>query len=80
MEKHNFPEIDTHKKLHQGFSIFFEGFKRKFYTLYSSPGKLTNQNIKELLKEAKDYLGLWWVNHILKIDHEYAEYIKTHEK
>ncbi|HLC87014.1 MAG TPA: bacteriohemerythrin [Candidatus Nanoarchaeia archaeon] len=78
MKEHNYPGLDKHKKIHDSFRKYFEDFKQKFSTMYTS-GSLFTGYIKALLTEAEEFLADWWINHILKEDHKYAVYIKTHE-
>ena len=77
MKKHNYPNFKKHKDIHDTFRKYFENFKQEFREAYSSK-YFSAGDIKELLIEAERFLANWWINHILKKDHEYAEYIKSH--
>ena len=79
MKEHNFPGFEKHKKIHDSFRKYFEDFKEKFHTVYSS-SSFSDKYIKVLLNEAEKFLEDWWINHILKEDHKYAVYIKAHSK
>jgi len=79
MEKHQYPDLDKHKKIHDAFRKYFEYFKEKFHIEYSA-SSFSAKDIKKLVNEADKFLADWWVNHVLKEDHKYAEYIKSHSK
>lgn len=79
MEENNYPGLETHKKIHQGFVKFFQDFNKEFQSLYTSE-KLGFAELKKLLNKARKYLGEWFVNHILGDDRKYADYIENHLK
>ena len=79
MKEHNFPGFDEHKKIHDSYRKNFKNFKKKFHAAYSS-SEFSSKDIKAMLTEAEVFLADWWTNHILKEDHKYAVYIKSHSK
>jgi len=71
MAEHNYPEIEMHKALHQGFMDQYEAFKKQL---------IAGAPKKELLMEIEQYIGNWWMHHIRVEDKKYAEFIRKHEK
>ena len=71
MEKHHYPEIEFHKSLHRNFIDHYELFKKE----------ITNEIPKqELISEIAEYIGKWWLQHILIEDKKYALFIQQKEK
>lgn len=66
MIEHHYPELDSHKKIHEEFIKKFLEFKNKI----SKEGASASLTI-----EVQHFLGDWLINHIGKEDHKYAEYI-----
>ncbi len=82
MKSINYPKLDEHRKMHQGFVSFFEKLSLKFdKSLYSKmkPGDLISDRMLKLTKECKNFLGKWLVGHIMGADHAYAVYAEKHE-
>jgi hemerythrin len=76
MEKHSFPDLENHRKVHRKFIEFTQEFQTKFKEEYISKN-FSSVEVTELLKKIKEYLKLW-VNHIKITDQKYAKWIKTH--
>ena len=70
MEEHKYPGLEEHKKYHGDFIEKYLDFKNR-HDAGVSP--------ESLALEIEEYIGNWWLNHIGKEDHKYAEYIKEHE-
>ncbi|HLC65542.1 MAG TPA: bacteriohemerythrin [Candidatus Nanoarchaeia archaeon] len=79
MEKHNYPGLEEHKKIHQEYINFYENFKVKFDGLYSEKYLSFRKN-EELLEEARKFLSEWFVHHIAETDRKYAEFIRENSK
>jgi len=79
MEKHKYPDLEKHKKIHIWFVEFLIKFKQEFESIYKSKTP-SSGDIKKLSEKAKKFLGEWLVNHIMVEDHKYYEYIQEHEK
>ncbi|MFH1275592.1 MAG: bacteriohemerythrin [Candidatus Woesearchaeota archaeon] len=78
MLKNKYPKFKQHKKSHDKFINFFSSFQKKFQKeLYSppKPGESVSAKMKELTRPCKKFLGDWWVNHILKVDQDYAKFM-----
>ena len=71
MEDHKFPLLKEHLKLHKDFIDHYNFFKKQFDAGVSR---------ETLAFEIEQYIGNWWIEHIGKEDHKYAEYIRIHEK
>lgn len=83
MEKIGFPGLAKHRKLHEGFIVFFNNFSKKFNeALYTklAPGELTSEKLVQLAEECKKFLGLWLIDHIMKVDKQYADFAKKTKK
>ena len=78
MQKHKYPNLNNHKKIHQNFIGYFKKFKGEFDVSYRSE-EFSSRTVKDLLSKAEKFLEEWWVNHILTKDHQYATYIRAHE-
>ncbi len=78
MQKHKYPNLNEHKKLHKNFIDYFKKFKEEFDASYRSE-EFSSRTIKDLLSKAEKFLEEWWVNHILTKDHQYATYVRIHE-
>ena len=79
MAKNKFPDFEKHKKVHKGFVRFYEDFQKELKEKITSKD-FSSIEIKELLTKVKKYLGDWLINHIKRMDQEYAKYIKTSSK
>lgn len=81
MKKVGYPkkDFDIHKKIHQDFIKFYLGYKKDFEKLYSEK-ELNLPKMKALLIKARKYLGEWLVNHIIIMDHKYAEFVAFKDK
>lgn len=75
MEENNYPGLERHKKIHENFVKFFNSYKKEFRTRYKSEKSISGAS-KELAGKARKFLGDWWINHIMNVDHQYAEYIR----
>ena len=71
MQKHNYPGFVEHKRIHEEFLQKYKEFKEEF---------AEKKSYSNLAIKVEKFLGGWWVNHIGIVDHQYAEYIKEHEK
>ena len=65
--KHNFPEYEHHKKLHEEFEAIVSEKVSEFKEKGST---------KDLLDTVNEFVIGWLVNHILKEDMKIGEYIK----
>jgi hemerythrin len=77
MEKHGYPDLENHRKIHAKFIEFTQEFQREFKEKYTS-NSFSSVEITELLKRIKQYLEMW-VSHIKVVDHKYAEWIKSNK-
>ncbi|MCJ7729677.1 MAG: bacteriohemerythrin [Sedimentisphaerales bacterium] len=66
MQEYGYPEIELHKKQH---AYFIET------TAELSINALNNQSM--VSREIAEFLRLWWMTHILKIDMKYKEFFKA---
>jgi hemerythrin len=64
MEKYDFPKLDEHKKLHQGFIQKLAQLKEQ----YENDDVLVDYDILNFLSD-------WLIYHILEVDSEYIDYI-----
>jgi hemerythrin len=65
LEKVGYPQLDRQASAHRAFSRRLDEHRR---LLFASPGALS-QEMLQFLKE-------WWLNHILRMDRDYASYVK----
>ena len=65
MQKMSYPELTEHKRLHKDYS-----YKVAMYNI-----DLLGINPPEI-KEVINFIHIWWVDHILKIDKKYEDYKK----
>jgi len=71
MEKHEYPGVDFHKLLHRDFVDHYELFQKEF----------TDKVPKsQLISEIAEYIGKWWLQHILIEDKKYATFIKENRQ
>jgi hemerythrin-like metal-binding protein len=75
MEKNKFPKLKMHQKIHGGFVNFFKKFNSEFDKIYKSGDKLIAEKLKKLSEDAKRFLAMWLIHHILKEDRKYAVFI-----
>ncbi|MDI6737619.1 MAG: bacteriohemerythrin [Nanoarchaeota archaeon] len=75
MEKSGYPKLAQHRKVHESFIRFYDDFQRKLMEKTKS-GNLASLDVKDMVKEVRDYLGKWLVNHIMGMDQDYARYVK----
>ena len=66
MEKHAYPRIEEHKKIHEEFIENFDALAEQFNTFAPSQG---------LADEALDMTQDWLAEHILDVDVQYAKYV-----
>lgn len=78
MAEHNYPELESHKKLHQGFINYSKGFQNDFYYKYVL-GSASDDQLKRFLEEAEKFFKNWWINHIMTEDQKYEAYILEHK-
>ncbi len=78
MSKHNYPELEHHKKLHKGFIDYAKGFHNDFNYKYVL-GSASDEQLKRFLEEAEKFFKNWWINHIMTEDQKYEAYILEHE-
>ncbi len=71
MEDNNYPNIEIHKKMHHDFISHYQDFKNKFIAGVSND---------KLALEIEQYIGNWWIEHIGKMDKQYALYIEELNK
>lgn len=74
--KHNYPDFDKHKAIHDKFRAYYKGFGDKFRKVYYA-GNFSSKDIEVLVTDAENFLADWWLNHIQKDDHKYAVFIKS---
>lgn len=77
MEKIGFPKVEQHKKVHQNFILFYDDFQKELMQKAASKN-LTSQDVKVMVEKIRKFLVAWLVNHIMKMDREYARYAKKH--
>lgn len=79
MLKHKYPAFIKHQKIHKIFIKSYEDIKIELRD--KSPSKFfSSDDLRELMIKIEKFLAGWWINHILKEDHKYAVYIKSHPK
>ncbi|MBU6370585.1 MAG: hemerythrin family protein [Patescibacteria group bacterium] len=71
MRQHGYPDIDFHISLHRDFIDHYELFKKEV---------TDGVPRKELISEIAQYVGAWWLKHILIEDKKYARYVAEHRK
>lgn len=64
----DYPEIETHIKLHQAFRKEFQKFADKL--------SVSDPDLKAITKEIADFSVKWITNHILGADQKYTNYIR----
>ena len=70
MRDHNYPDINTHLKLHDDFIENYKTFKDKLNAGVS----------KDILAlEIEQYIGNWWLTHIGVEDKKYADFIEKNK-
>ena len=74
MKKYEYPKLEEHKIMHQRFVKWFKDFEGRFYSELQKP-TFSFRIMQELLNDGEEFLSSWWINHIMKVDHEYAAYI-----
>ncbi len=68
MLANGYPKIVEHDLMHKDFIKHYEEFKEK----------IKNNTPKDIIvTEIENFIGSWWIEHIGKADHEYAEFIKN---
>lgn len=67
-DKTKYPEKDFHLKQH-------EAYKQKIEKMKKQAGRNTD---KEIIEEMFQFLQNWWINHILKVDMEYSDFLNQH--
>lgn len=72
MLNNNYPEYESHRKLHENFEKKFRDFKVEFYK--------ENMDKKSLALKMEGYMRDWWINHISNDDKKYADFITNKEK
>lgn len=65
-DKYNYPDSNHHKKLHADFVAAFNKMKQR----YAGGGSVTSVEIMQHLKD-------WLINHILKADKQYSEFLNS---
>ncbi|MBU2637882.1 MAG: hemerythrin family protein [Nanoarchaeota archaeon] len=75
MGKIGFPKLEQHKKVHQSFIQFYDGFQRELMEK-ARARSLTSFDVKEMVVKIKKYLAEWLVDHLMKMDQEYARFAK----
>jgi hemerythrin len=70
MIKHKYPDFIIHKKVHDSFIEKFNEFKKE----------LELENLSALSLKVQTFLGKWLIDHILKMDHKYYEFIRDNPK
>ncbi|MFA5934829.1 MAG: hemerythrin family protein [Candidatus Paceibacterota bacterium] len=68
MIENNYPDIEKHVTMHHDFIIHYKDFKNKFIAGVSKD---------KLALEIEQYIGNWWIEHIGKMDKQYALYIES---
>lgn len=68
LERHNYPKIKEHKKLHATYEAEFAKIEEKL---------IQGDFDATLLIEIQDKVVNWLLNHIAKVDKQYGEYIKS---
>jgi|SRR3989344_2094858 len=75
MKKIKYPELENHKKIHEGFVLVYNDYKKEFYLLTKKKGISSEESKK--LKEKTRVLANWWINHISTDDKRYAEFASS---
>lgn len=75
MEKVGAKNIIAHKKVHESFTRFYDDFQKELMQKAASKA-LTSLEVKAMVEKIKKYLAAWLVNHIMKMDREYAREAK----
>ncbi|MCA9375885.1 MAG: hemerythrin family protein [Candidatus Doudnabacteria bacterium] len=71
MREHDYPDVERHKVIHDGFRSAYKEFRERFDK---------HGSVVALTKAARDFLGEWWIDHIVMEDQKYHRYIEEHEK
>ena len=67
MERYGYPDIDRHRRIHQGFADDFAERKKKLLQ-----GGVSSEAILGL----ENYLGTWLIAHVSSEDQKYATFIR----
>lgn len=68
MTENQYPEIENHISMHHDFIKHYKDFKDKFNAGVSND---------KLALEIEQYIGNWWIEHIGKMDKQYALFIEN---
>lgn len=78
MKKINYPKLDDHKEIHRSFVEYYVEFKKNLdrYLYEKKDSEPVSEKILNLLKEAREDIANWLVNHMLGDDQEFHDYAK----
>jgi hemerythrin len=68
MKRYNYPEFESHKKLHENFITKYNAFKERVQAHGPS---------EELVFEMENFVGNWWLSHIGHEDKKYAQFVAS---
>ena len=68
MKKHNYPDLEEHKREHQNFIKNSSTFKEELKS---------GIDPRELILDVETYVGQWWMKHIGKADKKYHDFIDS---
>jgi len=68
MERHGYPQLEQHRRLHEEFSRQYEEMKKE----------LERGESRVFAERVENFLGHWWINHVTIEDKKYERYITGH--
>jgi len=74
MKNNNYPNLNEHNKIHQGFRDYYEKFNEELSVRLAKEFNV-KKLVKDYFKKSQKFLANWWVNHINVVDQKYADFI-----
>lgn len=68
LEKHNYPKLEQHKKLHKKYEDDFRSIQERIKN---------NENEALILIDIQEKVVTWLIEHIAKVDQQYSDYLLT---